>query len=102
MSDIRFYIPKHETIPTDLRLYVDGEYVDYYRIDNGFRFSVLLEDEEAAMKVVEKVVTRIKQEQGEPEHGVSWITTSLKIVPQNERYRIGTIIDWTYRVRDSY
>lgn len=32
MSEIRFYIPENETIPTDLRVYVDDVYVDYERI----------------------------------------------------------------------
>ena len=34
MSNIRFYIPKYETIPTDLLLYVDDTYVKYKRIQH--------------------------------------------------------------------
>lgn len=102
MSNIRFYIPKNESVPTDLRLYVDDVYVKYNRIDNGFRFDVLLEDHVEAMKVVEKIIEKIKSEHDEPKHGVSWRTKTLKFVQQDERYRISTIIDWTYYVRDSY
>ena len=102
MSDIEFYVPKGETIPTDLRLYVGDEYVIYKRIEGGFRFLVYLDDEDRAMEVVEKIVSVMIQEHDESEHGVSWRTVSLKVVPQEDRYKIGTMIDWVYRVRDSY
>ena len=48
---IEFYIPKNETIPTDLRLLVDNIYVTYERIVNGFRFIVSTEDEDFANKI---------------------------------------------------
>lgn len=102
MSDIKFYVPKGETIPTNLSLYVGDEYVTYERIEGGFRFLVYLDDEDRAMKVVEKIVRVMIQEHDESEHGVSWRTVSLKVVPQEDRYKIGTMIDWVYRVRDSY
>lgn len=102
MSNIKFYIPKSETVPTDLRLYVDDVYVEYHRIDNGFRFDVLLDDEAEAMKVVKKIVEKIKSEHDEPQHGISWRTKSLKVIPQEERYKISIIVDWEYYVRDSY
>ena len=93
MSEIKFYIPKNETIPTDLRLYVDDVYVEYERVQNGFRFYISLEDEQQAM---------MKQERAESEHGVSWRTVSIEVVPQDERYKISTIVEWKYRVRDSF
>ena len=102
MADIRFYIPKHETIPTDLRLYVDDVYVTYEAIDHGFRFYVLLDDEKKAMKVVEQIVAQIKHEHDEPQHGVSWRTLSLEVVPQDDRFFFETVIEWKFRVRDSY
>ena len=102
MTDIRFYIPEDETIPTDLRLYVGDVYVKYHRIDYGFRFEILLDDENEAMKIAEEIVNKIKYEHDEPQHGVSLRTKSLVVVPQEERYKIGTIIDWEYYVRDSY
>ena len=101
MSEIKFYIPKDETIPTDLKLYVDDVYVKYERIDGGFRF-VLLDDEEKAMEVVNEIVQKMIREHDESQHSVSWRTVSLEVVPQEERYKIGTIIEWKYRVRDSY
>ena len=102
MTYIRFYIPKDETIPTDLRLYVGEVYVEYHRIDNGFRFEILLDDENEAMKVANCIVEKMKYEHDEPQHGVSWRTKSLVVIHQDERYKIGTIIDWEYYVRDSY
>lgn len=99
---IRFYIPKDESIPTDLRLYVGENYVEYEHINNGFLFKTLIDDEEDAMKVVEQIVNRMKSEHDESEHGVSWRTISLSVVPQDERYKIGTWVEWKYRVRDSY
>ena len=102
MSEIKFYIPKDETIPTDLRLYVDGVHVKYERTDGGFIFHVLLDDEEDAMEVASKIVQRMIMEHDESQHGVSWRTISLEVVPQEERYKIGTTIEWKYRIRDSY
>ena len=94
MTDIRFYIPEGETIPTDLRLYVGDVYVKYHRIDNGFRFEILLDDESEAMKIAEEIVQKMKYEHDESQHGVSWRTKSLVVIHQEERYKIGTIIDW--------
>lgn len=53
-EQIRFYIPKSETIPTELRLYVNDVYVTYERTDFGFLFEVLLDDEEKALNIVKK------------------------------------------------
>ena len=103
MSDIKFYNPEGETIPTDLRLSVGNVYVKYYRIDAGFRFEVYLEDEAEALKIAEQIVERMIADHDESYHGVTWCTVSLTVVPQEERrYKVGTIIDWKYRVRDSY
>lgn len=102
MSDIRFYIPKDETIPTDLCLYVGGVYVKYKRIQGGFRFHISLDDEEKAMEIAKEIIQQMKLDHDEPQHGVSWRTVSIEVVPQEERYKFGTIIDWKYRVRDSY
>lgn len=102
MSNIRFYIPKGETIPTDLRLYVDDVYVEYERINSGFAFHILLNDEDKAMDIAKEITEQMKREHDESQHGVSWRTVSLEAIPQNERYKIDTLIHWKYRVRDSY
>ena len=54
MSEIKFHIPKDETIPTDLRLYVGDIYVKYKRIKSGFRFYVATDDEEKAIDVAKE------------------------------------------------
>ena len=102
MSEIKFYIPKNETIPTDLRLYVGDIYVHYERIKSGFRFHILVDDEDKAIDVAKEITDKMKLEHDESQHGVSWRTISLAVVPQDERYRIDTVVDWIYRVRDSY
>ncbi len=102
MSEIKFYIPKNETIPTDLRLYVGDIDVHYERIKSGFRFHIGVDDEDKAIDVAKEITDKMKLEHDESQHGVSWRTISLAVVPQDERYRIDTVVDWIYRVRDSY
>jgi redox-regulated HSP33 family molecular chaperone len=102
MSEIRFYIPQNESIPTDLRLYVGENYVEYKRTANGFLFKTFIDDEDDAMQVVQQIVNKMKSEHDESSHGISWRTISLAVVPKDERYKIGTWVEWKYRVRDSY
>ena len=102
MSEIKFYIPKDETIPTDLRLYVGDVYVKYERIKSGFRFHISVDDEGKAIEIAKEIADKMKHEHDEFQHGISWRTVSLEVVPQEERYKIDTIVDWIYRVRDSY
>ena len=102
MSDIKFYIPDDETIPTELRLYVGDVYVTYEKTMGGFIFHILLDDEEKAMEVAKEIVQKMIREHDESQHGVSWETVSLKVIPQEVRYKIGTLIEWKYQVRDSY
>ena len=102
MDDIRFYIPKGETIPTDLMLMAGDVPVVYERIYSGFRFRISEDDEQKAMAIAERITQVMRSEHDESEHGVSWRTESLRIVSQEERYRSGTIVDCKYRVRVSY
>lgn len=112
MNKIQFYIPKSERIPTDLRLcvrrsaekevLVDDVYVTYERIESGFLFRISLKDEKEAMRIAEEIVQIMKADHDESQHGVTWQTVSLAVVPQDERYGIDTLIEWKYRVRDSY
>lgn len=102
MKEIKFYIPEDETIPTNLRLYVGNNYVPYERIAGGFRFEVLTKDEEQAMEIVKDIVDTMIREHDDSQHGVSWRTVSLEVVPQTGSFKFGTLIDWKYRVRGSY
>lgn len=97
---IKFFIPSGLTIPTDLTLDVDGTQVDYERIKNGFRFVILTESDDEAFKVATQITNTMIQEHDESQHGVSWRTTSLKLVPT--KWDFERVVEWTYRVRDSY
>lgn len=103
MSDIKFYIPERETIPTKLRLSVDEISMEYYPIESGFRFDVLAPEDDA-LKAVEEVVSKMKSEHSNPQHGISWRTESLKVIPRDKRYYSDdeTLIEWKYRVKDIY
>ena len=118
MNKIQFYIPKSERIPTDLRLcvrkstekevLVDDVYVTYKRIYNvglpsesGFLFRISLKDEKEAMRIAEEIVQIMKADREESQRGVSLRTVTLAVIPQEERYRIDTLIRWKYRVHDS-
>lgn len=105
-DDIQFYIPPNITIPTGLVLMVDGIRVDYehYHFTDVFDFYINTTDKELAMKVANKIVTRIQNEHNDFKHGVTWRTVHLTIVTEDdciERYGIIRIM-WKYRVRDSY
>lgn len=101
VGEIKFYNPGNLTIPTDLRLKVgDDIYVRYERIHGGFKFFVDVTDEDIAMAVVERIIDRMKYEHDEPQHGISWRTMSVTVTPVGSVF--GTVIEWKYRIRDSY
>ena len=99
-TSIKFYIPDDETIPTELRLYVGDVYVTYERTNGGYDFNVLIDDEVKAIEVVKQIVRRMEHQSYD--HGAEWRTESLDIVPQEGRYKVGTLVRWKYRIRDSY
>ena len=100
VGEIRFYIPGDHTIPTDLRLKVGDIDVEYERIPGGFKFIIDVTDEDIAMAVVQRIINHMKYEHSEPEHGISWRTIS--VVVTSDTNSIYTVIEWKYRVRDSY
>lgn len=52
MGNIKFYIPKGQTIPLALQLDVDGTDVTYSKADGGFEFTVWHVDEEKSMRMM--------------------------------------------------
>lgn len=98
--NIEFYIPKDEKIPTDLRLIVDGVDVIYDRIDGGFRFQILVETDEQALEIAQEITQQMIRDHDDSRHGVSWRTVSLEIIEDSWKWR--RIVEWKYRVRDSY
>ena len=97
---IEFYIPKDEKIPTDLRLKVDGIDVYYERIKGGFRFYVYVDSDEKALGIVKAITEQMIFDHDESQHGVSWCTVSMEVITDEWGFR--RIVDWKYRVRDSY
>lgn len=100
--DIKFYIPKNERIPTQLQLKVNDIYVEYERTVSGFRFKINTEDETEALAIATDIAGMMIQDHDESEHGVSWRTTSFRIVDIGRQNTGFTWVDWSYRVRDSY
>ena len=98
--NIEFYIPKDEKIPTDLRLKVDGIDVCYERIKGGFRFYVYVDSDEKALDIVKAITGQMILDHDESQHGVSWRTLSFEVTRDESGFR--RIVDWRYRVRDSY
>lgn len=87
-------------IPLVLALDVDGTRVYYEHKKGGpFEFVVEFATEEKAMEIVKEVIQVIKSEHEEPNHGVTWVTTSLEVEEVSERYDY-VVITWKYRVRD--
>ena len=100
MSDIRFYVPKDERIPTALRLKVDDVDVTYRRVENGFEFTIFVNSDDKALEVANEIIDKMKLEHDESQHGVSWRTVSVTIIPT--RWDFERVVLWKYRVRDSY
>lgn len=100
MSDIKFFIPKGQTIPTVLELRVDDIPVTYTRIDGGFEFCVWLGDRDKAVGIVEEIVEKIKSEHNDPKHFVTWRTVAIDVLEVSERYGFVRIW-WKYYIKDA-
>ena len=100
MSDIKFFMPKGQTIPTVLELQVDDVSVTYKRIEGGFEFCVWVADRDKAVDIVEEIVAKIKSEHDDPKHCVTWRTVSLDVLEVSERYEFVRIW-WKFYVRDA-
>jgi len=100
MSNIKFYIPQGQTIPTVLELKVDDVSVTYKRINGGFEFCVWIGDRDKAVEIVEEIVAKIKSEHDDPKHFVTWRTVSIDVLEVSEQYGFVRIW-WKYYVRDA-
>ena len=100
MSDIKFFIPKGQTIPTALELQVDDVSVTYKRIKDGFEFCVWVGDRDKAVKIVEEIVAKIKSEHDDPKRLVTWRTVSIDVLEESERYGFVRIW-WKFYIRDA-
>ena len=100
MSDIKFFIPKGQTIPTVLELRVDDIPVTYKRIESGLEFCVWIGDRDNAVEIVEEIVAKIKSEHDDLKHFVTWRTVSIDVLEASERYGYVRIW-WKFYVRDA-
>lgn len=96
--DIKFFIPDDQTIPTQLRLLVDGIHVYYEKLRDvfGYSFEIFTDDKEKARDIVEECA-RIMCDQSY-DHGASWRTTH--IVLENAD-RFSSIYNVYFRIRDA-
>ncbi len=100
MADIKFFIPEGHTIPTVLELRVDDVSVTYERIAGGIEFCVWIEDIDKAVEIVEEIVAKIKSENDDPMHFVTWRTLSIDVLEEDTRYGY-VLICWKFRIRDA-
>lgn len=98
--NIKFHIPKDITIPTDLMLVVDNIEVYYKRISGGFEFRIGVDNDAKAIEIANEIIAVMKNEHDESQHGVSWRTLSVELVPSDWDFE--RVVIWKYRVRDSY
>lgn len=77
--EIKFFIPDDQTIPTQLRLLVDGVHVYYEKMRDSmfYRFEVYTDDADKAREIVEECA-RIMCDQSY-DHGASWRTIKLEL-----------------------
>lgn len=78
MSNIRFYIPEGQTIPTIMQAYVDETLVSYVRFEQYFLFFISGCDEENALCIANEIINCIIIENAD---GHVWSTDSIEIVP---------------------
>ena len=93
---------KGEIIPTRMVIRVDGVEVIYNPLPDKFGYNFCMpsiEDEKKAIEIAESIATVMENQSFD--HGASWRRTSIEIVPQKERYKIGTIVRVLFRVRDA-
>lgn len=85
--DIKFHTPQSETIPTQMRLKVDGVDVYYDKVPGKFAYTFKffkIQDVtmELAKTIVDEVVDRMKEQSYD--HGAQWRETSCRSVYEDE------------------
>jgi hypothetical protein len=100
--EIKFYIPKDETIPTRLRLIVDGMHVYYEKVPNEFAYDFTLwgKARDNAIAIVDKLV-RILCNQSY-DHGAQWREVKREIVEEGTEEWEPITIRVFFRIRDTY
>ncbi len=104
--NIRFNIPKNEIIPTKLRVIIDDDQrkeIIYTPVQGRFAYdfhAVCIDDVNEVFDIVNKIVDIMCSQSYD--HGAEWREVSKEVIPQKERYKSGTIVRVTFRIKDSY
>lgn len=101
--DVEFYIPDSEVVPTKLRLLVDGKHIPYTKLTNQFGYDFEFNNGETDAEAFElaNYLAQIMCDQSY-DHGSEWRVTSITLLEQSERFKIGEIVRVLFRVKDSY
>lgn len=94
---IKFHIPTHETIPTKLRLSIDGQRVDYTPVpdNHGIVYDFTFWSQSTSKYSVKEMldaIVKLMCEQSK-DNGIQWVLRDIE--PVHESYRI---MRSTYRV----
>lgn len=102
--EIKFYIPKDETIPTRLRLKVDGMDVYYERVKGEFAYDFTLFDKakEKYTEIIDQLVSIMCNQSYD--HGAEWRERKERrfVVHYPAKEWDYMIIRVYFRIKDSY
>jgi hypothetical protein len=102
--EIKFYIPKDETIPIQLRLKVDGMDVYYEKVEGEFAYDFTLFDKakKKSTEIIDRIVSIMCNQSYD--HGSEWreIKAKRSIVYSPVEEWDHMIIRVYFRVKDSY
>lgn len=104
-SNIKFYIPEDQTIPTRLRLKKDKVHIYYQRLNNkfGYEFELYeIDDKEQGEEIVKEIADIMCVQSYD--HGQEWRTVNIECVEFNDNDFLGKNGKWQveFRIRDSY
>lgn len=99
---IEFYIPKDETIPTRLRLKVDGMDVYYERARDGFAYDFTLfgKAKEKATEIIDRIVSLMCNQSYD--HGAEWRERTRAIIYSPVEEWDHLTIRVYFRIKDAY
>lgn len=103
-SEIKFYIPEDQIIPTKLRLKKDKVHIYYTRLNNkfGYEFELYELDSEEQGEEIVKETANIMCNQSY-DHGQEWRVVSIDCIEFNdENWRKSGKWQVEFRIKDSY
>lgn len=99
---VQFYIPKSQTIPTQLRVKIDDKYDIYYdKVPGMFAwdFQFFGEAKDCYEVLLDKIVHTMCNQSYD--HGASWRETKREIVKQGSEWYDDFVVRVYFRVRDA-